>query len=75
MFILDYSTDFHNRDIETTTFNVTTSIVDFIADKSSMENFKLERINKYEGGKLYPYEITLNHGRIAIVAGASATPK
>jgi len=70
MFIVDYSTDYNNRDIITKTFNEASSIIHFIAESSESSNFKLERISKYERGRLHPYEVSLKNGRISIEEGA-----
>ena len=66
MYIVDYSIDWNQRHIETKTFYVKSHIIDFIADKSSSNEFRLKRINKYEGGRLFPHDISLSQGRITI---------
>lgn len=66
MYIVDYSLDYNQRHVETKTFNDKSFIIDFIADKSSSTDFRLKRINKYEGGRLFPHHISLSHGRITI---------
>jgi len=66
MFIIDYSSDYYGNKIETITFHSDSTIIDFAAEQSEKENFKIHRINKYENGKLCPHELTLKNGRIAV---------
>lgn len=66
MFIVDYSKDYYGNRIETETFNVSSTVIEFVSDKSQDENFKVRRINKYEGGKLYPHELEIQNGRIVL---------
>lgn len=65
MFIVDYSTDYHETN-KTTTFDEDARIVTWVASLSEQKHFKLVRINKYEFGKLHPYTIALRSGRITI---------
>ena len=66
MFIVEYTEDYRGYTEKTITFTENSSVIDFIAGKSSDKDFKLTRINKYEKGVLYPYELKINSGRIVL---------
>lgn len=66
MFIIGYTDDYYGREEKTTTSHSDSSVIDFVAEKSSESNFKLVRVNKYEKGVLYPYELKINSGRIVL---------
>jgi len=71
MYIVDYSTDYRERDVTTTVFynndsKATQRIIEFVANQSEDKNFKIKRINKYQRGTLYPCQLTLSHGRMAV---------
>lgn len=66
MFLLDYTTDYYGRQEETRVLYSDSEVIDFVADKSDDTQFQVTRINKYEKGALYSYELTIVKGRIVL---------
>lgn len=62
MFILGYTNDYNGRHEKTVNFETQNTIIDFVAENSSMhKDFKVVRINKYEQGQLVEHEIQYNN--------------
>lgn len=65
LILIDYSNDYHEN-IKVHQCTTENQVLEFVSQSSISGNFKIQRINRYELGRLFPLELKLTMGRMTV---------